>query len=120
MLKKGSSSRSALPKSAKKCKGVATSIPPICYDIIPYGEVPPPIGNIVLEESPMAKTQSTKKSVVVKSKPPPPRWPSNAPPSSKRKASSKVPIAQFKRRVCLLNHFFPSLLFMDFSYIVIV
>lgn len=104
MSKKGSSSQSAQPKSAKKGKGVATSTLPICYDIVPYGEVPPP----------MVKTQSSKKSAAVKSKSSPPRWPLDAPPSSKRKTSSKVPIAQFERRVCLLNHFFPSLLFKEF------
>lgn len=73
MSKKGSSSRSAQLKSAKKGKGVATSTSPICYNIVPYEEVLPPISNIVLEESPMVKTQSTKKSTAVKSKPPPPR-----------------------------------------------
>lgn len=107
--KKSSTYRSTKPKSAKKSKGVATSTPTVCFDIVPYGEKLPPIGNIVLDETPLVlKTRIARKSTIVNSKPPLPKQPLDATPSSrtngsKRKISPKASTTQLERKVCLLN-----------------
>ena len=105
LTKKGSASRSAKPKSAKKGADVSE----VCLDIVPYKGGLHPIGNIVLERTPPppARARSTRRFVVAKSRPPMPRQPSDAPLSSrirgsKRKTSPPTPSTTTERRVCYL------------------
>ena len=101
--KKGSVSRTAKPKSAKR--GVDFS--ETYSDIVPYGSGLPPTGNIVLKSSlpPFAYTRSSRCSTANKPKLSTLRPVMDAPPSnrtrgSKRKTSPPAPLATAERRVC--------------------
>ena len=98
-------SQTAKPKSAKKGDDSSKT----CFDIIPYKGGLPPIGNIVLESSPLssARTRSSRRSTVDRLKPPTPKpsmdpCPSSRTRSSKRKTSPSAPFATVERRVCYL------------------
>ena len=103
--KKGSVSRSAKTKSAKRGDDSSET----CSDIVPYEGGFPPIGNIVLEgsPSPFACTHSSRHPTAGKPKPVAPRPSIDAPPSSKtrgskRKTSPLPSSATTERRVCYL------------------
>jgi len=70
-VRKGSVSKSAKSKFAKKGKDV----PKVCLEIVPYKGGLPPVGNIILKSTlpPSARAHSTRRSVVAKSRPPLPR-----------------------------------------------
>ena len=95
-VKKGSMSRTAKSKSAKKSDDSSET----CSDLVPYKEGIPPIGNIILKSSPppSTRTHSSRYSTASKPKPSAPRPSVDAPPSSrtygsKRKASPPAPSA---------------------------
>ena len=107
--KKGSASKSAKYKSAKKGKGAAIGAHKACLEIVPYKEDLPLIGNLVLKSTPpsSARTHSIRRSVVAKSRPSLPRQPSDALPSSKthgnkRKTSPPISFAASETRACYL------------------
>ena len=78
--KKGSMSRTAKSKSAKKGDDSSET----CSDLVPYKEGIPPIGNIVLKSSPppSTRTHSSRYSTVSKPKPSAPRPSVDDPPST--------------------------------------
>ena len=80
-VKKGSISRSAKPKPAKKGDDSSET----CFDVVPYEGSLPPIGNIVLEDSPppSACTRSSRHTIAGKSRPAAPRPSADAPSSSR-------------------------------------
>lgn len=105
LTKKGSVSWSAKPKSTKKGDNSFET----CSNIVPYKESLPPLGNIVIENSPSpsAHTCSSRISIVAKPRPPSSKPTVDAPPSSKiygceRKTSPLAPSVTAKRRVCYL------------------
>ena len=104
-MKKGSMSRSAIPKSTKRGDDSSK----ICSDIFPYEGGLPSIGNIVLKAfpPPSTRTRSSRRPITSKSRPTTPRPPVDAPPSSrtqgsKRKTSPPPLSATSERRVCYL------------------
>ena len=104
-MKKGSTSRSAKPKPAKKGDDSSET----CSNIVPFEGNLPPIGNIVLESSPpsSARTYSSRHPTASKSRPTTPRPSIDASPSSrtrgsKRKKSPPLLSATTERNVCYL------------------
>ena len=52
LVKKGSTSKSAKSKSAKKGEGAATDAPKVCSKIVPYKKGLLPIGSIIIKSTP--------------------------------------------------------------------
>lgn len=105
-VKKGSISKSAKPKFAKKGKDV----PEVCLEIVPYKGGLPSIGNIILESTPppSARARSIRRSAAAKSRPLMPRQPLDASPSSsthgnKRKTSPSASFTSIENRVYISN-----------------
>ena len=104
-MKKGSMSRSAIPKSTKRGDDSSK----ICSDIFPYEGGLPSIGNIVLKAfpPPSTRTRSSRQPITGKPKPSAPRPSIDAPPSSmthdnKRKTSPPPSSTITERRVYYL------------------
>ena len=105
LVKKGSVSWSAKPKSTKRGHDSSKTY----SDIFPYEGGLPPIGNIILEGSllPFARTRSNRRPTVGKPKPSIPQPSIDTPPSSrtsnnKRRTSLPSPFNTTERGVCYL------------------
>ena len=102
--KKGSASRSTMPKPAKKGDDSSKT----CSDVVPFKGGLPSIGSIVLESSPpFAHTRSSRHPIAGKFRPATPRPSADAPlfsrtRGSKRKTSPPPSSATSERRVCYL------------------